>query len=98
MRRSRRATERAGRDREARRNIVRYTVALVGVSLLFVPLGVGRGFYFATALMAGLLFLGYGIKNCESRRGTLGAERVPLLLAYLTVLFAVLMLDHAPRA
>ena len=69
MRRSRRATERAGRDREARRNIVRYTVALVGVSLLFVPLGVGRGFYFATALMAGLLFLGYGIKGLRAEAG-----------------------------
>jgi len=41
-----------GGEREARRNIVRYTVALVAVSLLFVPLGVGRGFYFATALLS----------------------------------------------
>src|SRR5205823_1582721 len=47
-----------GGEPEARRNIVRYSVALVAVSLLFVPLGIGRGFYFATALLSGLLFLG----------------------------------------
>src|ERR671934_497020 len=61
-----------GGEREARRNIVRYTVALVGVSLLFVPLGVGRGFYFATALLAGLSFLGYGIKGLRAEAGERG--------------------------
>src|ERR671936_691166 len=80
-----------GGDREARRNIVRYTVALVGVSLLFVPLGVGRVFYFATALLAGLLFLGYGIKGLRAEAGERWARNEFLFsLAYLTVLFAVL--------
>src|SRR5205823_12089336 len=58
-----------GGDAEARRNIVRYTVALVFLSLLFVPLGLGRLFYFATALVAGLLFLGYGIKGLRAEAG-----------------------------
>jgi len=87
-----------GGELEARRNIVRYTVALVGVSLLFVPIGVGRGFYFATALLAGLLFLGYGIKGLRAGADERWARNEFLFsLAYLTVLFAVLMLDRAPR-
>jgi protoheme IX farnesyltransferase len=88
-----------GGEREARRNIVRYTVALVGVSLLFVPLGVGRTLYFATALLAGAFFVGYGIKGLRAEAGERWARNEFLLsLAYLTVLFAVLMIDHGPRA
>jgi len=88
-----------GGDREARRNIVRYTVALVAVSLLFVPLGIGRGFYFATALLSGLLFLGYGIRGLRADAGERWARNEFLFsLAYLTVLFAVLMVDHAHGA
>ena len=88
-----------GGEREARRNIVRYTVALVVVSLLFVPLGVGRGFYFATALVAGGIFLAYGIRGLRSDAGERWARNEFLFsLAYLTILFAVLMIDHGPRA
>jgi protoheme IX farnesyltransferase len=88
-----------GGELEARRNIVRYTVALVSVSLLFVPLGIGRGFYFATALLSGAIFLGYGIKGLRADAGERWARIEFLLsLAYLTVLFAVLMLDHGGRA
>jgi heme o synthase len=88
-----------GGESEARRNIVRYTVALVGVSLLFVPLGVGRTLYFATALLAGAFFVGYGIKGLRAEAGERWARNEFLLsLAYLTVLFAVLMIDHGPRA
>jgi len=87
-----------GGEREARRNIVRYTVALVAVSLLFVPLGVGRGFYLATALLSGLLFLGYGIRGLRADAGERWARNEFLFsLAYLTILFGVLMLDHGPR-
>ena len=84
-----------GGERQARLNIVRYTVALVGVSLLFVPLGMGRTLYFATALLAGGLFLAYGIKGLRSDAGERWARNEFLFsLAYLTVLFAVLMVDH----
>jgi len=84
-----------GGEREARRNIVRYTVALVGVSLLFVPLGFGRSLYFATALLAGGFFLAYGVKGLRSDAGERWARNEFLFsLAYLTVLFAMLMVDH----
>ena len=58
-----------GGEREARANIVRYTVALVAVSLLFVPLGVGRGAYLAVALMIGAVFLGYAIAGLRQGAG-----------------------------
>ena len=89
----------SGGERRARLNIVLYTAAVVSASVLFVPLGIGRGFYFATALLAGLLFLGYGIKGLRAEAGERWARNEFLFsLAYLTVLFAVLMLDRAPRA
>jgi len=90
------ANEPAG-DREARRNIVLYTVALVAVSLMFIPLGVGGTVYLVSAVASGALFLALGIQGlradpCErwARREFLGS------LAYLTVLLAVLLLDRAP--
>ena len=83
-----------GGEPAARRNIVRYTVALVFVSLLFVPLGVAGKAYLATALIGGAAFLGYGIKGLGGHAGTRWARNLFFLsLIYLTVLFAVLMAD-----
>src|SRR5205807_235298 len=56
------------------------------------------GWTAATALLAGLLFLGYGIKGLRAGADERWARNEFLFsLAYLTVLFAVLMLDRAPR-
>src|SRR5437868_1776337 len=87
-----------GGERAARTNIVRYTVALVAVSLLFVPIGAAHAAYLATALVAGLGFLAYGLLGLKSGADERWARNEFLFsLAYLTVLFAVLMLDRAPR-
>ena len=86
-----------GGEREARANIVRYTVALVAVSLLFVPLGVGRGAYLAVALMVGAVFLGYAIAGLRQGAGRGWARNLFLLsLLYLPVLFGALVLDRPP--
>jgi protoheme IX farnesyltransferase len=88
-----------GGESEARRNIVRYTVALVFVSLLFVPLGFGRSLYLATAVVAGGAFLAYGLLGL--RRGAdekWARNEFVLSLAYLTVLFGVLMIDSGRPA
>jgi len=86
-----------GGEREARANIVRYTVALVAVSLLFVPLGVGRGAYLAVALMVGAVFLGYAIAGLRQGAGRRWARNLFLLsLLYLPVLFGALVLDRHP--
>jgi protoheme IX farnesyltransferase len=84
-----------GGERAARANIVRYTVALVGVSLLFVPIGVAGRLYLITALVAGAAFLGYGLLGLRENAGTRWARNLFFLsLVYLTALFAVLMVDR----
>lgn len=84
-----------GGERAARANIVRYTVALVGVSLLFVPIGVAGRLYLMTALVAGAAFLGYGLLGLRENAGTRWARNLFFLsLVYLTALFAVLMVDR----
>jgi protoheme IX farnesyltransferase len=86
-----------GGEREARANIVRYTVALVGVSLLFVPIGVARGGYLAIALLLGTVFLGYAIAGLRQGAGPRWARNLFLLsLLYLPLLFAALLLDRRP--
>jgi len=86
-----------GGEREARANIVRYTVALVAVSLLFVPLGLGRGAYLAVALMIGAVFLGYAIAGLRQGAGRRWARNLFLLsLLYLPVLFGALVIDRHP--
>jgi protoheme IX farnesyltransferase len=84
-----------GGERAARTNIVRYTVALVAVSLLFVPIGTAHLAYLLTALFAGLAFLGYGLLGLRDDKGPRWARNLFLLsLIYLPVIFAVLMLDR----
>jgi protoheme IX farnesyltransferase len=84
-----------GGERAARANIVRYTVALVGVSLLFVPIGVAGRLYLVTALVAGAAFLGYGLLGLREKAGTRWARNLFFLsLVYLTALFALLMVDR----
>src|SRR5207237_4253013 len=58
-----------GGEAEARRNIVRYTVALVFVSLLFVPLRLGGTLYLVTALLAGAGFLACGLAGLRTEAG-----------------------------
>jgi protoheme IX farnesyltransferase len=84
-----------GGEREARANIVRYTVALVAVSLLFVPIGVARGAYLASALLLGAVFLGYAVAGLRQDAGRRWARNLFLLsLLYLPLLFGALLLDR----
>jgi protoheme IX farnesyltransferase len=84
-----------GGERAARTNIVRYTVALVAVSLLFVPIGAAHLAYLLTALFAGLAFLGYGLLGLRDDAGPRWARNLFLLsLIYLPVVFGALMLDR----
>jgi protoheme IX farnesyltransferase len=67
----------------------------VGVSLLFVPIGVAGRLYLVTALVAGAAFLGYGLLGLRENAGTRWARNLFFLsLLYLTALFAVLMVDR----
>jgi heme o synthase len=83
-------------ERRARRNIVWYSAVLVGVSFLFVPLGVAGTVYFGTALVSGSLFLGHGIHGLRAKTGKRWAQNEFLAsLAYLTILLAMLVIEHA---
>jgi len=80
----------------ARRNIVLYTVALVAVSLMFLPLGVGGMAYLVAAAGSGALFLAHGLRGLRTDPGERWARTEFLgSLAYLTVLLAVLLFDAA---
>ena len=84
-----------GGERAARMNIVRYTVALVAVSLLFVPIGTAHAGYLVAALVAGLVFLGYGLVGLRHDAGPRWARNLFLLsLVYLPVVFGALMMDR----
>ena len=84
-----------GGERAARTNIVRYTVALVAVSLLFVPIGAAHVTYLAVALIAGLAFLAYGLLGLKANAGPRWARNLFLLsLLYLPLVFGVLMIDR----
>ena len=81
-----------GGEREARMNIVRYTVALIAVSLLFVPIGAAHGAYLAVALAAGFAFLAYGMLGLRTDAGPRWAKNLFLMsLVYLPLLFGTLM-------
>src|SRR5438552_7735448 len=84
-----------GGEEAARHNIVRYTVALVAVSLLFVPIGAAHRAYLVTAIVAGLAFLAYGMLGLRAGAGERWARNLFLLsLVYLPLVFGVLMLDR----
>jgi len=83
-------------ERRARRNIVWYSAVLVAVSFLFVPLGVAGTVYFSAALVSGALFLGHGIHGLRTKADKRWARNEFLAsLGYVTVLLAVLGVDHA---
>jgi protoheme IX farnesyltransferase len=82
-------------ERDARFNVVRYTAALVAVSLLFVPLGVAGRMYLAVAASSGALFLAHGLKGLRPRSSQRWARAEFVgSLAYLVVLLCVLVLDR----
>ena len=84
-----------GGELAARMNIVRYSVALLAVSLLFVPIGAAHALYLAVALVAGLGFLGYGLLGLRESAGPKWTRNLFLLsLIYLPIVFGALMLDH----
>jgi protoheme IX farnesyltransferase len=86
-----------GGEQAARMNIVRYSVALLGVSLLFVPLRSAGWAYFFTAIVAGLAFLIHGLMGLRSSAGPNWARALfAHSLLYITVLFSALLADKLP--
>jgi protoheme IX farnesyltransferase len=83
-----------GGEESARTNIVRYSVALLGVSLLFVPMRAAGWLYLLAALLTGAAFTVHGLMGLQKERGAAWARGLFLhSLVYLTVLFSVLVVD-----
>jgi protoheme IX farnesyltransferase len=83
-----------GGDETSRMNIVRYSVALLGVSLLFVPVRAAGWLYFWVAFVAGTAFFAHGLMGLRQGSGPRWARGLFLhSLLYLTVIFSVLMID-----
>jgi protoheme IX farnesyltransferase len=79
-------------DRVTRVHIVLYIAALVGVSLLLVPLGVAGTFYLVAASLLGAGFLGLGLAGLSPSAGVGWARWLFVLsIPYLVLLFAALM-------
>ncbi len=77
----------------ARLAIIRYTLALVLVSLFLYPLHIAGTNYLLSTLLLGGLFLGWGLLGIK--KSTLAWARGLFLISlfYLTALFGVLVLD-----
>jgi protoheme IX farnesyltransferase len=79
-------------DRVTRHHILFYLTALVGVSLLLVPLGAAGSFYFAAACVLGAGFLAAGAYGLRPSAGVRWARWLfALSIVYLVFLLAALM-------
>lgn len=79
-------------DRVTRRHILFYLAALVGVSLLLVPLGAAGPFYFVSACVLGAGFLVVGAIGLRPTAGVRWARWLfGLSIVYLVFLLAALM-------
>ena len=81
-------------DAYTRRQVLYYTIALTAVSVL--PFAVGMS---GVVYLAGALILGAGFLMCAVALVRGNSERAPLAtfkysIVYLTLLFAVLLVDH----
>lgn len=78
----------------ARHTIVRWTFALVAVSLLVVPLGLAHGGYLASAAVLGTVFFSWGCYGLKAGTGKRWAKLLFLVsILYLVLVFAALVAD-----
>jgi protoheme IX farnesyltransferase len=84
-------------DRVTRHHIVAYLVALVAVTLLLVPFGVGGSFYLASAIGLGAVFLGFGAWGLRPSAGARWARGLFITsILYLVLLLGALAVNPSP--
>jgi protoheme IX farnesyltransferase len=84
-------------DRVTRHHIVAYLVALVVVTLMLVPFGVGGSFYLASAIALGAVFLGFGAYGLRPSAGARWARGLFITsILYLVLLLGALALNPSP--
>lgn len=80
-------------ERATRYHIIAYSIALIAVSLLLVPLGVAGPIYFASAALLGAGFLGFGAWGLKAGTGARWARGLfGISILYLLLLFVALMI------
>jgi protoheme IX farnesyltransferase len=84
--------------RETRRQILLYTLALLPLTVLPWTLGIAGFVYLAGAVMLGAVFLAGAIAVWRDDGETAAKRLFGYSILYLFVLFALLILDHAPAA
>lgn len=85
-------------DASSRWQLLAWTVVLLAVSVLPTTLGFAGTLYLVSAVVLGLIFVGFGMWGVVRRLGAPWARKTfAYSLVYLTALFAVLMLDGGPR-
>ncbi len=81
-------------ERAVRWHIVLYTLALVPISILLVPLHVAGMGYLVVATLLGAVFLAWSLAGFRPAAGNVWARKLFVVsLVYLTGLFAALMLN-----
>jgi protoheme IX farnesyltransferase len=83
--------------RVTRHHIVAYLVALIAVTLLLVPFGVGGSFYLASAIALGAGFLGFGAWGLRPSAGSRWARGLFITsIFYLVLLLGALAVNPSP--
>jgi protoheme IX farnesyltransferase len=81
-------------DTAARRQILVYTLLLVGMTLAIVVTGILGIVYLAGAILLGALFIGLAVATLRSRRQRWSRWLFDYSIAYLGLLFAVMVADR----
>ena len=77
------------------RQIIFYCCALIPVSLLPTLSGVTGRWYLLGALVLGFVYLGYGVALATARTNTYAQRLLKTSIAYLLLLFALIVVDKA---
>ena len=77
-----------------RLHILLYTIILVTITLMPVAMGTGGWIYLASTLILDVMFLAYTIQLYIKYSDELSKRTFGFSIAYLSLLFAALLLDH----
>jgi len=75
-------------------HIVLYTLIMLAASILPYVYGMSGMLYLISALILGLIFLGYSVKLYMNYSDVLAKKTFRYSITYLSLLFAVLLIDH----
>jgi protoheme IX farnesyltransferase len=81
-------------EREAKRQILLYTLLLVAVTLMLYVTGAVGGLYLAGASLLGAAFIAFAVLNLRDRRKRWSRPLFDYSIVYLALLFTVMVADR----